>query len=87
MAVPAVLVPIKVLAPQVRRFAKESQDKVADLGARIDESLHEIMTVQAYTAEENERMLFSKQVEAAMDVAKSVFITVHYLLAALCVSA
>ena len=43
------LVPIKVLAPQVRRYAKESQDKVADLGGRIDESLHEIMTVQACT--------------------------------------
>lgn len=75
VAVPAVLVPIKALAPQVRRFAKESQDKVADLGARIDESLHEIMTVQAYTAEENERMLFSKQVEAAMDIAKK---RIHY---------
>ena len=75
VAVPAVLVPIKVLAPQVRRFAKESQDKVADLGARIDESLHEIMTVQAYTAEDNERILFSKHVESAMDVAKK---RIHY---------
>lgn len=70
VAVPAVLVPIKVLAPQVRRYAKESQDKVADLGARIDESLHEIMTVQAYTAENAERLHFSKKVELAMDVAK-----------------
>jgi ATP-binding cassette subfamily B protein len=75
VAVPAVLVPIKVLAPQVRRYAKESQDKVADLGARIDESLHEIMTVQAYTAENAERMHFSKKVELAMDVAKK---RIHY---------
>ena len=75
VAVPAVLVPIKVLAPQVRRYAKESQDKVADLGARIDESLHEIMTVQAYTAENAERLHFSKKVELAMDVAKK---RIHY---------
>jgi len=73
--VPAVLVPIKVLAPQVRRYAKESQDRVADLGARIDESLHEIMTVQAYTAEHAERMHFSRKVELAMDVAKK---RIHY---------
>lgn len=75
VAVPAVLVPIKVLAPQVRRYAKESQDRVADLGARIDESLHEIMTVQAYTAENAERMHFSRKVELAMDVAKK---RIHY---------
>jgi len=75
VAVPAVLVPIKVLAPQVRKFAKESQDKVADLGARIDESLHEIMTVQAYTAENSERTHFAKQVESAMQVAEK---RIHY---------
>ncbi|TAP31621.1 ATP-binding cassette domain-containing protein [Alteromonas sp. KUL42] len=75
IAVPAVLVPIKVLAPQVRRYAKESQDKVADLGARIDESLHEIMTVQAYTAEASERAHFAKQVEAVMDIAQK---RIHY---------
>ncbi len=75
VAVPAVLVPIKVLAPQVRRYAKESQDKVADLGARIDESLHEIMTVQAYTAEHTERQHFAKKVELAMNTAKK---RIHY---------
>ncbi len=75
VAVPAVLVPIKVLAPLVRRYAKQSQDKVADLGARIDESLHEIMTVQAYTAENAERTHFSTHVEAAMAVAKK---RIHY---------
>ncbi|WP_218418036.1 ABC transporter transmembrane domain-containing protein [Alteromonas lipotrueae] len=75
IAVPAVLVPIKVLAPQVRKFAKISQDKVADLGSHIDESLHEIMTVQAYTAEDKERAHFSSRVEYAMDAAKH---RIHY---------
>ena len=75
IAVPAVLVPIKVLAPQVRKFAKISQDKVADLGSHIDESLHEIMTVQAYTAEDKERAHFSSRVESAMNAAKH---RIHY---------
>jgi len=75
VAVPAVLIPIKVLAPKVRRYAKESQDKVADLGAQIDESLHEIMTVQAYTAEAKERENFATRVESAMGVAKK---RIHY---------
>ena len=75
IAVPAVLVPIKVLAPQVRKYAKISQDKVADLGAHIDETLHEIMTVQAYTAENKERSHFSSRVESAMDAAEQ---RIHY---------
>ena len=75
VAVPAVLVPIKVLAPQVRKFAKISQDKVADLSSHIDESLHEIMTVQAYTAENKERSHFASRVEAAMGAAEH---RIHY---------
>jgi len=75
IAVPGVLIPIKVLAPQVRKYAKISQDKVADLGAHIDESLHEIMTVQAYTGEAKERAHFSSRVESAMDAAKH---RIHY---------
>ena len=75
LAVPAVLVPIRILAPKVRRFAKLSQDRIADLGSHIDQSLHEITTVQAYTAEQHESSLFSSRVEAAMDAARH---RIHY---------
>jgi ATP-binding cassette subfamily B protein len=75
VAVPGVLIPIKVLAPQVRKYAKISQDKIADLGAHIDQSLHEIMTVQAYTAEDKERHHFASRVELAMAAAKR---RIHY---------
>ncbi|GGW74725.1 ABC transporter permease [Alteromonas halophila] len=75
LAVPAVLVPIRLLAPKVRRYAKLSQDRIADLGSHIDQSLHEITTVQAYTAEQHEARLFSSRVEAAMDAAKQ---RIHY---------
>lgn len=69
-AVPFVLIPIRILAPKVRKFAKLSQDKVADLGAHIDETLHEIHTVQAFVAEEREKAHFETRVEGAMDMAK-----------------
>lgn len=75
LAVPAVLIPIRILAPKVRRFAKLSQDRIADLGSHIDQSLHEITTVQAYTAEAHESRLFSSRVEAAMDAARH---RIHY---------
>lgn len=75
IAVPAVLIPIKVLAPKVRKFAKASQDSVADIGAHIDQSLHEIMTVQAYNAEDTERTQFNQNVENTMSVAAK---RIHY---------
>ncbi|MCU7555192.1 ABC transporter transmembrane domain-containing protein [Alteromonas sp. ASW11-19] len=75
LAVPAVLLPIRLLAPRVRRYAKLSQDKVADIGANVDQSLHEIRTVQAYTAESLEADAFGQRVEAAMDTARQ---RIHY---------
>ncbi|QJR79846.1 ATP-binding cassette domain-containing protein [Alteromonas pelagimontana] len=75
LAVPAVLVPIRLLAPQVRIYARRSQDKIADLGAHIDQSLHEIMTVQAFNAQAEESNQFTRSVEDAMSTAK---MRVHY---------
>ena len=69
LAVPAVLVPIRLLAPQVRHYARLSQDRVADLGAHIDQSLHEIMTVQAFNAADLERSQFKAGVDAVMETA------------------
>jgi len=69
VAVPIVLLPIRWIGPKVRRFARLSQDRVADVGAYIDESLHEINTVQAYTHERHDRALFDRHVEAVMQVA------------------
>ncbi len=69
IAVPIVLLPIKWIGPKVRRFARLSQDRVADVGAYVDESLHEINTVQAYTHEQRDRQLFDEHVEAVMDMA------------------
>ncbi|RDV25220.1 ATP-binding cassette domain-containing protein [Alteromonas aestuariivivens] len=75
LAVPAVLIPIRILAPQVRHYAKLSQDKIADLGAHIDQSLHEIVTVQAFSAEPHEYQRFNQRVELAMQAARR---RIHY---------
>ncbi|WP_232313214.1 ABC transporter transmembrane domain-containing protein [Enterovibrio coralii] len=70
LAVPVVLVPIGVLGRRVRKLARVSQDKVADLGAHVDETLHEIRTVQSYNHEKTEASVFQSRVETVMDAAK-----------------
>ena len=75
LAVPAILIPIRFLAPLVRKYARLSQDKIANLGAHIDQSLHEISTVQAYTSEQIEARWFEQRVEEAMGVGA---IRIHY---------
>ena len=40
---------------RVRRLSRASQDRVADVGAYVDEVLHEIRTVQAYGHEDVDR--------------------------------
>ncbi|MCW8091454.1 ABC transporter transmembrane domain-containing protein [Alteromonas sp. ASW11-130] len=70
LAVPAVLLPLRVLAPRVRKYAKESQDKIADLGAHVDQSLHEITTVQAFNAQLTEQQHFDRRVHHALNAAK-----------------
>lgn len=69
IAVPLVLLPIKIFGEKVRLYAKDSQDRVADVGAYVDETLHEIHTVQSYTHEKRDRSLFSDRVEAVMHAA------------------
>lgn len=70
LAVPMVLGPIFFLGRKVRDLSRKSQDRVGDLGAYVDETLHEIHTVQAYCHEHRDRELFNERVEAVMDAAK-----------------
>jgi ATP-binding cassette subfamily B protein len=50
---------------RVRRLSRVTQDRVADVAAHIDESLHEVRTVQAYGHEARTRDAFDGAVEAA----------------------
>jgi len=69
LAVPLVLGPVIFFGRKVRTLARESQDRVADLGAYVDETLHEIHTVQAYGHEDKDRSLFNSRVEDVMSAA------------------
>ncbi len=67
--VPLVVAPIILFGRRVRKLARTSQDRVGDVGAFVDESLHEIHTVQAYGHEEADRKGFGARVEAAFGAA------------------
>ena len=64
LGVPATLVPILFLGRRVRRLSRDSQDRVADVSAYIDEAVHEIRSVQAYAHEETDRASFARHAEA-----------------------
>ncbi len=68
--VPVVVVPIILFGRRVRKLARASQDRVGDVGAYLDESLHEIRTVQAYGHEPVDRLRFAERVEAAFATAR-----------------
>src|SRR5687768_2873935 len=65
LGVPATLIPILLLGRRVRRLSRANQDRVADVSAYIDEAVHEIRTVQAYTHEELDRANFARHAESA----------------------
>jgi ATP-binding cassette, subfamily B, bacterial len=65
LGVPATLVPILLLGRKVRRLSRANQDRVADVSAYVDESIHEIRTVQAYGHEDADRKYFGERAEAA----------------------
>jgi ATP-binding cassette subfamily B protein len=67
--VPVVIVPIVLFGRRVRKLARASQDRIGDVGAYVDEALHEIRTVQAYGHEQIDRRDFGDRVEAAFATA------------------
>ncbi|HZR69633.1 MAG TPA: ABC transporter transmembrane domain-containing protein [Burkholderiales bacterium] len=69
LGVPLVVVPILLYGRRVRRLSRASQDRIADVSAHVDESLHEIRTVQAYGHEDADREQFGARVEAAFSTA------------------
>ncbi|MCF4009543.1 ABC transporter transmembrane domain-containing protein [Rheinheimera sp. UJ63] len=70
IAVPLVLLPILVLGKKVRQLARDSQDKLAVIGAHVDQSLHEIHTVQAYGHEARDETVFNAKIEQVLAAAR-----------------
>jgi len=69
-AVPIVMLPIIIFGKRVRRLARDSQDRVADVGTYAGEILQQIKTVQSYTRETAEQSAFAAEVQNAFHVAK-----------------
>ncbi len=69
LMVPVVLLPVLVFGRKVRRLSRMSQDRLADVGHRIDETLNAIPTVQAFVREDFERGRFAESVENAFRTA------------------
>lgn len=69
VGVPVVVVPIIFFGRRVKRLSRETQDRVADLGAHIDETIHEIRVVQAYGHENDDRRQFETRVERGFSTA------------------
>lgn len=68
--IPLVLAPILLLGRRVRKLSRDMTDRVADTSAFIDETLHEVRTVQAYVHETHDRRLFAERVEGVFAAAK-----------------
>nr|WP_247884214.1 ABC transporter transmembrane domain-containing protein [Azospirillum sp. OGB3] len=70
LGVPVVILPIIILGRRVRALSRASQDKIADLGSFVEETLGAIRTMQAYTHEAIDRSLFGGRVEDAFATAR-----------------
>jgi len=70
VCVPLVVVPILIYGKRVRQLSRQSQDKIAVVGAYVGEILGQIKTVQAYNHQLIDQQRFQAQVEEAFEVAK-----------------
>jgi ATP-binding cassette subfamily B protein len=69
IGVPLVVLPTWLLGWRVRRLSRKSQDRIGDIGAYIDETLHAIRTVQAFGHECIDRRRYGARVEDAFATA------------------
>ena len=69
LGVPLAVIPLWLLGHRVRSLSRDSQDRIADIGAFVDEVLYGIRTVQAFCHESVDRQRYGDQVEAAFAAA------------------
>ena len=69
LGVPLVVIPTWLLGYRVRRLSRRSQDRIGDIGAYVDETLHAIRTVQASCHEAIDRRRYAERVEQAFRTA------------------
>ncbi|TWC12830.1 ATP-binding cassette subfamily B protein [Pseudomonas sp. SJZ085] len=70
IALPLVLAPILVFGRRVRSLSRQSQDRIADVGSYVSETLGQIKTVQAYNHQVQDEQRFAVTVERAFETAR-----------------
>lgn len=69
LGVPLVILPIILFGRRVRGLSKQVQEKVAEGGAHIEQSLNAIRTVQAFSQEDSDAEQFRAKVKSSFDLA------------------
>ncbi|MCY1395754.1 putative multidrug export ATP-binding/permease protein [compost metagenome] len=70
LALPLVLAPILIFGRRVRALSRQSQDRIADVGSYVAETLGQIKTVQAYNHQASDQQRFGHTVEQAFMTAR-----------------
>jgi ATP-binding cassette subfamily B protein len=70
VGIPLVILPIVFLGRRVRKISRRSQDRVAEVGAMVDETLGAMKIVQAFGQERREADRFARAVDAVFATAK-----------------
>ncbi|CRL47858.1 ABC transporter transmembrane domain-containing protein [Pseudomonas sp. URMO17WK12:I11] len=70
IALPLVIAPILIFGRRVRNLSRLSQDRIADIGSYVSETLGQIKTVQAYNHQVQDEQRFALTVEQAFDTAR-----------------
>ncbi len=70
VAIPLIILPIAFFGRRVRNVSRSSQDRVADVGGMITETLGAMKVVQAFNQERREQARFGNAVEAVFSTAK-----------------
>ncbi|WP_339450893.1 ABC transporter transmembrane domain-containing protein [Pseudomonas sp. EA_5y_Pfl2_R50] len=70
IALPLVISPILIFGRRVRNLSRQSQDRIADIGSYVAETLGQIKTVQAYNHQVQDEQRFASTVEQAFETAR-----------------
>ncbi len=69
LVIPVVMLPLVLFGRRERRLSRQTQERIADLGAYAEETLSALRTVQAFTHEPVDRARFSEVVELSVSTA------------------
>ena len=70
IGIPLIIAPIALLGRKVRTYSRTSQDRIADVGSMVTETLGAMKIVQAFGQEGREAGRFARAVEATMAAAQ-----------------